>query len=96
MDLCCFTITPQTRPDHIQTRGFEELNHPAYSPNVAPSDFFPIYQIQKNFGGKNFFNDDELKETIDDWFASKTSEFFNADISALGGRHQQMVLTNCD
>ena len=50
-------------------------------------DLKEIFQLR----GKNFSNDEELKETVEDWFASKASDFFNAGISALGGRYRQMI-----
>lgn len=78
----------------IRTSGFEELDHPPYSPDVAPSDFFLFARLKKDLRGKKFSSDEELKETVDQWFASKTSDFFSAGISALGGRYRQMIHTN--
>ena len=53
-------------------------------------DLKEFFQLRR----KNFSNDEELKETVEDWFASKTSDFFNAGISALGGRYRQMIHYN--
>ncbi len=36
----------------IHKASFEELNHPAYSPDVAPSDYYLFANLKKNLRGK--------------------------------------------
>jgi len=38
----------------IQQCGFQQLNHPPYSPNLAPSDYF-LFLVMKNFLRVNEF-----------------------------------------
>lgn len=78
----------------IRTSGFEELDHPPYSPDVAPSDFFLFSRLKKYLRGKKFSNDEELKMTVEEWFDSRTPSFFNEGISSLGARYQQMIHTS--
>jgi hypothetical protein len=36
----------------VQCCGSQELNHPAYSPNLAPSDYFFVFKIEVVFAWK--------------------------------------------
>ena len=38
----------------IQQCGFQQLNHPPYSPELATSDYF-LFRVMKNFFGVNDF-----------------------------------------
>jgi histone-lysine N-methyltransferase SETMAR len=45
----------------IQQCVFQQLNHPPYSPDLAPSDFF-LFRVMENFlRGKRFSIDEEVK-----------------------------------
>ena len=46
----------------IRKTGFVELNHPTYSPDIAPYDY---YLMNKFLRGKNFSNDDETIDTVE-------------------------------
>ena len=49
----------------IQKVGFVELNHPAYSPNIAPSDYYLFSNLKKFLRGKKFSVDDETVDTVE-------------------------------
>ena len=52
----------------IQQCGFQQLYHPPYSPDLAPSDYF-LFQVMKKFlRGKRFSSDEEVKEAVTTWF----------------------------
>ena len=44
--------------------GFKRTPHPAYSPDVAPCDFFLFGFIKNKLKGKHFKDPDQIKETI--------------------------------
>ena len=46
-------------PTAIQYTGFTEVNHPAYSPGVAPSDYHLFPNVKNFLGGRNFETDNE-------------------------------------
>ena len=52
----------------IRKAGFVELNHPAYSPDVAPSDYYLFSNLNKFLCGKNSSCDDETIDTVEDYF----------------------------
>ncbi len=45
----------------IRQAGFIELNHPAYSPDIAPTDYHLFSHLKKFMSGKNFGSDDEAR-----------------------------------
>ena len=48
----------------IQYIGFTELNHPAYSPDLGPSDYY-LFSHMKNFlRGRNFEIDDDHESLV--------------------------------
>ena len=52
----------------IQQCGFQQLNHPPYSPDLAPSDYFLFRVMKKFLRGKRFSRDEEVKEAVTTWF----------------------------
>ena len=60
----------------IQQCGFQQLNHPPYSPDLAPSDYFLFRVMKKFLRGKRFSSDEEVKEAVTTWFEEQTKDFF--------------------
>ena len=40
------------------------FEHPPYSPDLAPSDFFPFPKLKELLAGKRFANDEDLKNAV--------------------------------
>ena len=51
----------------IRKVGFVELNHPAYSPDIAPTDYHLFSHVKKFMRGKNFGSDGEAIQTAGDY-----------------------------
>ena len=60
----------------IRQRGFQQLNHPPYSPDLAPSDYFLFRVMKKILRGKRFSGDEEVKEAVTTWFEEQSKHFF--------------------
>ena len=60
----------------ILQAGFIELNHPAYSPDITPSDYHLFSDSKKFVRLKNFSSDDEAVTTVEDYLTDLNSEFF--------------------
>lgn len=69
--------------DALRECGFQELNHPPYSPDLAPSDYFLFRNLKKHLRGQRFGGDDDLKATVSAWFDSQPSDFYLAGIGSL-------------
>ena len=56
--------------------GWKFLPHPPYSPYLAPSDYHLFQSLSNDLRGKNFQNQSDLKRYFQDFFNSKSREFF--------------------
>ena len=46
--------------DAVERNGYELILHPAYSPDLAPSDFFLFPNLKKDIRGLHFRSDGEV------------------------------------
>jgi histone-lysine N-methyltransferase SETMAR len=60
----------------VRQCGFQQLNHPPYSPDLATSDYFLFRVMKKFLRGKRFSSDEEVKETVTTWFEEQSKDFF--------------------
>jgi transposase len=60
----------------IRQYGFQQLNHPLYSPDLAPSDYFLFRVMKKFLRGKRFSSDEDVKEAVTTWFEEQSKVFF--------------------
>jgi len=67
----------------IRQCGFQQLNHPTYSPDLAPSDYFLFRVMKKFLRGKRFSSDKEVKEAVMTWFEEQSKDFFSRVIKSL-------------
>ena len=73
--------------------GFEEIPHPPYSPDMAPSDHFLFPKLKKDLRGRKFADENKLKQAVWDHFADKTSDIANKRKKQLSQNH---ILINKD
>lgn len=71
--------------------GFEELPHPPYSPDMAPSDYHLFRDLKKELRGQKFSNEEEIKEAVWAFFDNKTSEYYYKGIKALYSRCEKCI-----
>ena len=60
----------------IRQCGFQQLNHPPYSPDLAPSDYFLLRVMKNILWFKRFSSDEEVKEAVTTWFEEQSKDFF--------------------
>ena len=75
----------------IRQAGFIELNHQAYSPDIAPSDYHLFSKLKKFLHLKNFSSDDEAVTTVEDYLTDLNSEFFCKGIQSFHDLWQCVV-----
>jgi len=56
--------------------GFQCLDHPPYSPDLAPSDYHLFSGLKKQLKGRHFSSDAEVIAAAEDWLDGQPSEFF--------------------
>lgn len=71
--------------------GWELLPHPAYSPDLAPSDYHLFRSLQSHLSGRTFDNLRQLKTDLQAFFSSKPESFFKEGIHSLPERWQKVV-----
>ena len=72
--------------DAVEQNGYELIPHPAYSPDLAPSDFFLFPNLKKDIRGLHFQSDEEVVTAVEEWVNGKDLIF-----SVLGGWHLNTV-----
>ena len=57
--------TCKTAMDAVERNGYELTPHPAYSPDLAPSDYFLFPNLKKDIGGRHFRSNKEVMVAVE-------------------------------
>ncbi|GBM18748.1 hypothetical protein AVEN_173832-1 [Araneus ventricosus] len=83
---CSWTIIrPHTARDikeHILRQGWERLDDPAYSPNLAPSDFLPFLALKSGLPGRHFRSNKEVRQAVKNFLLSLWAPIFTRMVSS--------------
>ncbi|GFY23755.1 mariner Mos1 transposase [Trichonephila clavipes] len=74
--------------------GWDTMPHPPYSPDLAPSDYYLFRSLQNVLDGKTFTSNEEVKNHLDQFFASKDQKFYVRGIMLLPERWQKVLDQN--
>jgi histone-lysine N-methyltransferase SETMAR len=70
-------ITEANRTCELLLRyNWEVLDHPPYSPDLAPSDFHLFGALKKHLGGRRFATDGEVQQAVMSWLQVLDTDFF--------------------
>ena len=69
--------------DAVERNGYELIPHPAYSPDLAPSDLFLFPNLKKDIRGLHFRSDEEVVTAVEEWVNGKDPDFFSSWLMAL-------------
>ena len=69
--------------DAVEWNGYELIPHPAYSPDLAPSNFFLFPNLKKDIRGLHFRSDEEVVTAVEEWVNGKDPDFFSSGLMAL-------------
>ena len=61
--------------DAVERNGYELIPHPAYSPDLAPSDFFLFPNLKNDIRGLHFRSDEEVVMAVEEWVNGRTQTF---------------------
>nr|XP_042901741.1 histone-lysine N-methyltransferase SETMAR-like [Parasteatoda tepidariorum] len=80
----------------LNTLEWDLMQHPPYSPDMAPSDYSLFSHLQLHLDGTIFRSNDEVINEVDRFLDSRTSQFFAEGIEKLPKRWQTIVDLNGD
>ncbi|XP_030588657.1 histone-lysine N-methyltransferase SETMAR-like [Archocentrus centrarchus] len=75
----------------VRDCGFELIDHPPYSPDLAPSDYFLFRNMKKHLSGKQYRTDDEVLSAVEDFFEGQVESFYTTGIQVLQHRWKKCV-----
>jgi hypothetical protein len=67
---------------------FTVLPHPAYSPDLAPSNLHLFPKLREDLRGQHFSSDEEVDDAVCQWFQEKEKDVFKEGIKKLVKRYQ--------
>ena len=83
--------TSKVAMDSVERNGYELIPHPAYSPDLAPSDFFLFPNLKKDIRGLHFRSDEEVVTAVEEWVNGKDPDFFSSELMALEHRWSKCI-----
>ncbi|UYV74126.1 hypothetical protein LAZ67_11002194 [Cordylochernes scorpioides] len=75
---------------------FEVLEHPAYSPDLAPSDYFLFGLLKKELKGKRFDSDEDVQKVVQDFFHTLPKSAYKESIYKLPERWRRCIESQGD
>ena len=68
--------------DAVERNGYELIPHPAYLPDLAPSDLFLFSSLKKDIHGLHFRSDEEIVTAVEEWVNGKDPDFVSSGLMA--------------
>ena len=68
--------------DAVERNGYELISHPAYSPDLAPSNYFLFPNLKKDIRRRHFRSNEEVA-AVEEWVRDKDPGFFSSGLMAL-------------
>lgn len=84
----------QSVKDTLKDFKWEVLLHPPYSPDIAPSDYHLFRSMAHGLAEQHFQIRQEVQEWLDEWIASKPTNFFYNGIHKLPNLWENVVIND--
>ena len=78
--------------DAVEQNGYELIQHPTYSPDLAPSDYFLFPNLKKDIHGHHFRSNEEVMAAVEEWVRDKDPGFFSSGLMALEHRWSKCII----
>ena len=78
--------------DAVKRNGYELIPHPAYSPDLAPSNYFLFQNLKKDICGRHFRSNEEAVAAVEEWVGDKDPGFFSSGLIALEHRWSKCII----
>ena len=67
----------------VEQNRCELIPHPAYLPDLAPSNFSLFPNLKIDIRGYHFRSDEEVVTAVEEWVNGKDPDFFSSGLMAL-------------
>ena len=78
--------------DAVERNGYELIPQQAYSPDLAPSDYFLFPNLKKDICGRHFRSNQEVVAAVEEWVGDKDPGFFTSGLMALVHRWSMCII----
>lgn len=75
----------------IDELGWSVINHPPYSPDLAPSDFWLFAGLKRYTRGRRFKSITEVKAEVESFFEHQPASWYAAGLAKLPERYQKCI-----
>jgi len=93
--MTCAHILPSTLQTLVKL-GFTVLEHPAYSPDLTPSDYYLFGPLKDVLRGRRFTSDEGVKKAVHECLAAQPKTFFSEGIKKLLERWKKCIAKHRD
>ena len=84
----------KTTRERIENLGWKVLPHPAYSPDLASSDYHLFRSIQHFSQEKIYTEVVSIKKDLDSHFSSRPERFYKKEIQSIPERWRKVILND--
>jgi len=85
---------PNRTQEEIARLCFVQMEHPPYSPDLAPSDFWLFNNLKKHLRGRKFNSKDDLKIEVNNFFSERDNTFLKIGFETMVNRWRKCVVVN--
>ena len=75
----------------IRDMNWERLEHPPYSPDLSPSDYYLFRSMEHWLRGKKFTTIEKMRGSLTEFFASKDRDWYHRGIHQLEEQLQKVI-----
>jgi len=75
----------------LKKLNFEVLEHPSYSPDLAPSHYHLFGPLKQDLRDHRITTDQQLKEKVHAWLVSQTRIFYSEGIKKIVRRWTKLI-----
>ena len=70
---------------------WDTFDHPPYSPDLAPSDFYFFSKMKEHLAGKRFTDDEDLQHAVMDRLNSQAAVWYEEGMTKLVSRYDKCL-----
>ena len=85
-------VTCKIAMDAVERNAYKLILQPAYSLDLATSDYFLFPNLKKDIRGHHFGSNEEVVAAVEEWVGDKDPGFFSSGLMALEHRWSKCII----